>query len=79
MDCSVAVVVAGEDVVLTSGTVTGEVVKSGWVCGATVAVVVSGTVVVSGAVVAICAVVVSEAVVVSGAVVVTGSVWLVLL
>ena len=65
--CSVAVVVTGEAVVLTAGTVIGEVVETGCVVGAAVAEVVSGAVVVSGTVV------------VPEAVVVTGSFWLILL
>ena len=40
MVCSVAVVVTGGAVVLTSETVTGEVVEAGWVVGAAVAAVV---------------------------------------
>ena len=41
MVCSVAVVVTGEAVVLTAGTVTGEAVEADWVGGTTVAAVVS--------------------------------------
>ena len=40
MGCSVGIVGTGEAVVLTAGTVTGEVVEAGWVVGTTVAAVV---------------------------------------